>query len=261
MRSLMSANFYRIWKSKIFYIELLGTILVGIAESVVGAVQHRIHLSFGALVCVDSILFGYALFVGFFTSIFCSLFIGTEYSDGTLRNKIIAGHKRESIYFSNLFTSIAAILILCVVYLVVVVAVGVPFMGGIAQSPAIILLKIFGTIILSISFCSLFTMVSMLVPDKTIVAIIGLLATAFFSVVAFVLNDYSGWMREEHGIKYLTCTFFHSFLPMGQAIQYADVDYNALPAERIVAMILCSLLISVLSTVIGVRRFLEKSVK
>lgn len=152
MRSLMSANFYRIWKNKIFLIELFMMILMGATESVVGAIQHRIHLSFGTLVCVDSILFGYALFAGFFTSIFCSLFIGTEYSDGTLRNKIISGHTRESIYFSNLFTSVVAILILCIVYLVVVVAVGVPFMGGVTQGLAIILLKIFGTIILSISF-------------------------------------------------------------------------------------------------------------
>lgn len=261
MRNLIAANFYRMRRSKAFLIELIAMSLLGIAESVIGAVQHRIHLSFGTSVCLDSIFYGYALFIGFFVSIFCSLFIGTEYSDGTLRNKIVFGYLRGSIYFANLMTVIVAALAMGAAYLVPVTVIGGPLMGALTQSTGMLLLKLLGTIILMISFSSFFTMMSILVSDKTVVAVIGLLFTSFFSVIAFMLNDYSNWMREGSGVSYLICMFVHSFLPMGQAIQYADVDYNALSADRIPPMILYSLLLSVFTTAIGYQGFLKKSVK
>lgn len=38
---------------------------------------------------------------------FIGFFIGTDYSDGTLRNKIMVGHRRECIYLSNFITVLA----------------------------------------------------------------------------------------------------------------------------------------------------------
>ena len=52
---------------------------------------------------IDNGFFGCALFIGIVMAVFCSLFIGTEYSEGTIRNKIIIGQKRGAVYLSNFY--------------------------------------------------------------------------------------------------------------------------------------------------------------
>ena len=51
---------------------------------------------------MDKMMLNYINIIGLFMAMFTSLFIGTEYDYGTIRNKIIVGHSRTSIYFSNL---------------------------------------------------------------------------------------------------------------------------------------------------------------
>ena len=48
---------------------------------------------------LDNGFFARALFIGIILAVFCSLFIGTDHNDGTIRNKIIVGQKeKRSIY-------------------------------------------------------------------------------------------------------------------------------------------------------------------
>lgn len=50
---------------------------------------------------IDSAFFSVAIYIGIILSVFCSLFIRTEYSDGTIRNKLIVGQKRSAVYFAK----------------------------------------------------------------------------------------------------------------------------------------------------------------
>ncbi|MEG0494561.1 MAG: ABC transporter permease, partial [Clostridia bacterium] len=50
---------------------------------------------------IDQIFFFQAVIIGLVSPLFCGLFLGTEYSDGTMRNKLIVGQKREKIYLSS----------------------------------------------------------------------------------------------------------------------------------------------------------------
>lgn len=54
------------------------------------------------------LFFIYALFVPLMVSLLTALFIGTDYSDGTMRNKLIAGHVRRKIYVANLISNVQA---------------------------------------------------------------------------------------------------------------------------------------------------------
>ena len=71
-----------------------------------------------------------------FTALFTCLHLGRDYTDGIVRNKIIAGHSRASIYVSYMITQIAASTVLCIIYVLsalfgmAVSGIGVDVNGG-----------------------------------------------------------------------------------------------------------------------------------
>ena len=71
-----------------------------------------------------------------FTALFTCLHIGRDYTDGIIRNKIIAGHSRSDIYFSYMITQIIASTVLCIIYIfsalfgLAVSGIGVELNGG-----------------------------------------------------------------------------------------------------------------------------------
>lgn len=73
--------------------------------------------------------FGYAPLMGFFIAIFSAHLWGTDYEYGTLRNKIICGHTRQEVYFSNLSLITCAGLVTALTWLIVNGALGVPLLG------------------------------------------------------------------------------------------------------------------------------------
>ena len=71
-----------------------------------------------------------------FIALFVCLHIGRDYTDGIVRNKIIAGHSRLSIYGSYMITQIIASIALCVIYIpsallgLAISGIGVDLNGG-----------------------------------------------------------------------------------------------------------------------------------
>lgn len=77
---------------------------------------------------LDNGFFARALFIGIILAVFCSLFIGTEHNDRTIRNKIIVGQKRETIYLSNMITCSVIAITMCIVFFVPYLSVGIPLL-------------------------------------------------------------------------------------------------------------------------------------
>lgn len=99
MSKLLSAGFIRLRKDKIFWIALIFMFGAGVFFPVMRYIDMQ---KSGYINNIDNGFFACALFIGVVMAVFCSLFIGTEYSDGTIRNKVVIGQKRTSIYLSNL---------------------------------------------------------------------------------------------------------------------------------------------------------------
>ena len=97
MSKLLTAGFSRVFKKKTFYICLI----IMAVNGVLNALSIYSDKALGYNSTLDSIFFEYVPFIPILMSVFCALFIGTEYSDGTMRNKIVSGHKRSTIYLSN----------------------------------------------------------------------------------------------------------------------------------------------------------------
>lgn len=88
MGNLIRAHFARLWRAPVFWL--------GTAASAAAGVLMWFPNAAGLVVLPP--LYCAAVF---------SLFFGTEYADGTMRNKLAAGHSRESIYLSTLAAALA----------------------------------------------------------------------------------------------------------------------------------------------------------
>ncbi len=130
MGKLLKADFFRIIRSKLFMIVCILTgafpfLTAGLYYLVIKIMKMpgmntsgmQVNLLTGRAVVSDSFLLSSNM--GLLLPIFITIFICADVSNGTLRNKIIAGRSRTSIYFSHLISSsvISAVLILLEVLL------------------------------------------------------------------------------------------------------------------------------------------------
>ena len=91
MGNLIRAHFARLWRSPVFW---LGTAASAAA---------------GVLLWFPSAA-GLAVVPPFCCAAVFSLFFGAEHADGTIRNKLIAGHSREAIYLATLTAALTVTL-------------------------------------------------------------------------------------------------------------------------------------------------------
>lgn len=244
MNRLLSANFTRLRKSKVFWLGVIAMIGFGAflpISNYMDEIRFREFTDYEFTNPFDNVLFGYSLAIGVLCAIFISLFLGTEYSDGTIRNKLIVGKTRASIYFSNLITNIAAALFMCLCYLGSVCAVGIPLCDKIDMEISLVLKIIAASLVMVIAFCSVCTMLSMIIQSKAIMAIISI--TSIFvlmfgsAIISDRLNQPKNFVYSEitdgvekvisepnsyyvGGTKRKIYIFLNDFLPTSQSIKF-----------------------------------------
>lgn len=126
MSRLLSASFIRLRKDKLFWI---GTLFMVAAGIFIPVMRYMDMQRSQYTVTLDNGFFVGSILIGIVSAAFCSLFIGTEYNDGTIRNKVVVGHTRVSIYMANFITVAVASVIMCVVYFIAYLCVGIPLLG------------------------------------------------------------------------------------------------------------------------------------
>ena len=192
MNRLLSANFTRLRKSKVFWLGVIAMIGFGAflpISNYMDEIRFREFTDYEFTNPFDNVLFGYSLAIGVLCAIIISLFLGTEYSDGTIRNKLIVGKTRATIYFSNLMTKIAAALFMCLCYLGSVCAVGIPLCDKIDMEISLVLKIIAASLVMVIAFCSVCTMLSMIIQSKAIMAIISITSIFVLMFGTAIISD------------------------------------------------------------------------
>ena len=278
MNKLLSANFMRLKKSKIFWCCMIFMVILALIGPIGQYFQAQKYASFEPV--LDGQLFTFAMFIGIVLSTFCGLFLGIEYGDGTIRNKVVVGHKRSSIYLANLITCIAAGLAMCAAFMLVYVAVGIPLIGTFTLEIKYILLYIGAAFLMSTAFASIFTMLAMLNQNKAVVAVSCILF-AFISLFAgqyiqsrleapemyegYSYTDDSGELIEFEATKnprYLegaqreAYEFVHKLLPGDQQVQIGQMTTQK-PGE----LMIYSAGMTVVVTAIGMMLFKKKDLK
>lgn len=126
MRKLLRANFTRLFLDKVFLLSCAAMFLLGTALPVIHFFDH---ISSGEKWTPDASCFVFVVFVPILLSLVTALFVGSEYSDGTMRNKLIVGHKRHHIYLSALIVCSTAGILLCAAYLLPHTCFGLLLLG------------------------------------------------------------------------------------------------------------------------------------
>lgn len=275
MNKLLSAGFMCLKKSKIFWILFFFMFALGLYVPIS---QYLDMQKYGYAITLDSVFFTYVMFMGILTAVFCSLFIGTEYNDGTIRNKLIVGHSRTAIYLSNLIVCTVAGILIAFAYMAGCICAGLPLLGGFVMDIKQALLLVLCTIVIDIAFTSIFTLTAMLTQNKaaqSVAAVIGAFlllfaATYLYSALSSpeMISDYiigdSGEVEQTDpapnpsyvsGKKREIYEFLMEFLPSGQDILLLNED---LPAARVFSY---DCLILLATTGAGIFAFRKKDIK
>lgn len=178
MIKLLRSNLLRLVKSKKFYIVLA----IQAALVLIMTLNYYLPTLQGGSRGWPDLVFKYTACsteTAILLAVLCSLFIGSDYSNGTIRNKLIIGLPRPKVYLANLITVMTGALCLNIAAMLVFYPVTVPLLGGEFISEAKTLLRIFfvGNLILLV-YASLFTFVAM--TTKSTVASLILTVAGIF---------------------------------------------------------------------------------
>ena len=159
MRKLLSANFYRLWKNKIFWIEIGFTALLSVFIVVVNY-SPKVQASVDRLF-LDNVFFTMYQVIGFILAAGISLIVGTEYSDGTVRNKLIIGHTRTNIYLATLISNIEVSCMVLMLHGMITYGVGYFLFGSFQISEGLVLTAIICAVLTVVVFSAIFVAIAM----------------------------------------------------------------------------------------------------
>lgn len=198
MRNLLSANFMRLWKSRSFWIAASVMAGIGIFEVVVSR-----WAADGAAMPLEMRYMIFPLLAGIVLSAFCALFVGTEYGDGTLRNKVAAGHSRTAVYLSQLAVCAAVGVLLCFAYILPFLAAGIPLLGFFQTAPAVVLRATLYALLMTAALAAVFTLISMLYANRAAAAVLSISLAYFLIFLGIFLNSRLSEPEMTAAVEYI----------------------------------------------------------
>lgn len=184
MNKLLKEGFSRVFRDKLFYT----AVFAALAIACVAGYTRYIDLLDGFQADLSDTLFSCGYIAAFAISVFTPMFTGTEYSDGVLRNKIIAGHKRWEIYLANQLFSMT---VGAIVFLSFIVPHGIImyFVAGPSVIPVGSLFVLAGISLLAVFACSaVYNAVTMLRASKAASAVSCILLAVAMFILAMTLD-------------------------------------------------------------------------
>lgn len=183
MIKLLRAGFTRLRKNKLFWLLSIFSIALGLYMVFINYSGMK---NYGDVIEVEQLMLNYSTIIGVIIAIFASLFLGVEYSDGAIRNKISIGHKRINIYLSNLIIVTITSLFSYLLFLGVVVSIGIPLFGTITITLSKLLMLLGCIFVTIIAYSSIFTFLAMIISNKTITAIVNIMLSFGLLMIALI---------------------------------------------------------------------------
>ena len=255
---LLYANKLRLKRGKLLWIGLGVSLGYNILLLVMNYIELVNHIG-NSIVAINWYLLSSFSTVGYFCPVLCSFFIGTDYSEGTVRNKVIAGHTRNNIYLANFITASAVNLFWVVVTTAVTAVLGTLLFGWHMVYPLQFLLQYFSGLLAIIALAGLFTLPAMLIHNHVISTVCSiLLFFVLYSVetsvqrILFARSVGKASMVTTGLLSQTVLEFVYDFIPVGQVIQVMDKILHPVRAP------VFSLVFTAVSVLFGIAVFRKK---
>ena len=279
MMNLLSVAWMRARKAWFFWVMLIIAAAVSMLVFQENYSMIIAEIQDGKSWPMESAFFQFPILTGALLSAFIPLFLGADYSDGTIRNKLIAGHQRSSIYGSYLLTTLISSCILNVVILVVNIAISLLNGGKMSMDGCQLSVYLCTAFCCSFAFASLFVLISTQITNRAFssVASIGITLLMFLLSSKLISelnispeardlltlvdgkpvysNPYPNPMYVS-GVKRTLIEVLVDLLPAGQSIQISNLE-----ADRINRFPMLSALFILLTSGIGVFAFRKKDIR
>jgi len=276
MRRLLSAGFAGLRKNKVLWACVLGAFGISLFIVLNGATRAA---QFSIDYPLDRYFFNFLPMVGLLWAAFSGLYVGADYDHGLLRNKLVVGHTRVSVYLANLTVSMAAAILVLAAWFVGGLA-GIPFLGSWGMSWPQLVCVLGLTLLTTASFCAILMAVEMSIPSRAISAVVSLgLALALMLCVNVPYSELcepefiQGYMMVDGAIQWQDATpnpayisgakrtlflALVNLLPTGQHILISNNDWSMM---NLPLMAGGSLGLAVLSTLGGLLAFRRQNIK
>ena len=274
MRKLLSANFSRLWKSRLFRIEIMVAVVMAGLHLFVNQFNGAASIKYMDYPYFSQFIYNPVVFAAVIT-----LFVGAEYSDGAIRNKLSTGHSRLAVYGANLCASIVMTVLYVLIQITVCLSIGLlvfePFRLPMEQ----IMAAAMTACLTAASSAAIYTAMAMTIQNKTysVIAAIGLSFAVMLLVSMIAGTMYAPEMVYEYTEKTATgltygplvpnpgyirgtartiAQWVNDILPQGQLYSVYSYDfdrYTRWPAMTVVVL--------VVSTALGYYSFSKKDIK
>lgn len=263
MLRLLQSDFYRLFKSKAFYIcNLVAVVLLagGVflndwASRIMAENPQSTSMPLSTI--KNGISYGITTFsdgqVHLFISIFVAIFVTAEFVHGTMKNVVSKGFPKYQIYISKIITMVAATFIMMFTIFIFVTIAATIVSGKFGVITGGFLVQILGMIgvelLLHAALTALFVMVAMTIRNGAAVIAINIIGVNSILPMTFQLIDYLFKNKTQfsfYTLQYNIVTYYQNLTP---------------PAESIIRAIIVSVVYFSVATAIGIYAFKNTDVK
>lgn len=237
MLKLLRADFARLWRTRSYWVCVIASSALCTLNLVWDYIFNK-----SVVQNLERFFMNDSSNIMLFAAIFSALYIGTDHSCGTIRNKLIIGRPRSRIYLSNLIVASSGALSIRVISWIGEALFGLIAGGNIGIPAGRLALLMTVSAFSIISACSIFTFIGMIISSKssgTVISIVTIIALIIGGAIImsllnqpeltwdYIHNPEGGWMVTEpypnpmyiSGALRDVLTAINDVLPGGQAIQ------------------------------------------
>lgn len=260
MRKLLAADFAQLLRDKVFWavfaFMIVSTAILVVSTHNMIALDNYTPGTWTA----ETSMFCMLPSVGIVNAIWLHLFIGSDYDQGTIRNKFICGHTRRAIFFSHWLIASSGALVTLLASLSLGVCLSWYFFRSFMLNATDLALALTSCVLLTVAYAAINVALAMNISRKASSVVCGMIVmigmSTFTSFLEVELSSVlvSGWTPvtlKDHLILLL-----YDLLPSGQCSQI-----NAMMFDHLARWPLYSLILIVLVTAAGFLLFKRKDIK